>query len=84
MTHRASLVVLLAGLALIGSPGAVGGGEADAGELRAFERPKRGSDVLRAPVAAFLRVIDSRRIAVYQDRRGRRTTLFVAKTRTQL
>ncbi len=29
-------------------------------------------------------MIDSRRIAVYQDRRGRRATLFVAKTRTQL
>jgi len=29
-------------------------------------------------------VTDSRRVAIYKDRRGRRATLYVAKTRTQL
>ncbi len=41
MTRSSSLIVLLASLALIGSSGAAGGGNLDAGELRAFERPKR-------------------------------------------
>lgn len=76
-------VLALLGLLLVTGAAAAGNGRS-AEELRAFERPKRESDVLRAPVAAYLRVIDSRRIAVYQDRRGRRAMLFVAKTRTQL
>lgn len=85
MTHWTRFVLPLAALCLVSSAGAfVGERAAGADELRAFERAKRETDVLRAPVAANLRVIDSRRIAVHQDRRGRRATLYVAKTRTQL
>jgi len=59
----------------------IDGGES---ELRAFERAKRPNDVLRGSFARHFRVTDSRRIAAHQDRRGRRATLYVAKTRTQL
>lgn len=77
-----ALVFLLGLLLVTAATAADNGGTED--ELQAFERPKRESDVLRAPVAAHLRLTDSRRIAVYEDRRGRRATLFVAKTRTDL
>lgn len=74
-------VPVLLGLLIAGTATAAGSSPP---ELRAFERPKRESDVLRASVTAHLRVVDSRRIAAYEDRRGRRATLFVAKTRTEL
>jgi hypothetical protein len=57
--------------------------------LRAFQRAKRPSDVLRAAFTKHLHIvggpiIDSRRVATHVDRRGRRATLFVAKSRSEL
>jgi hypothetical protein len=54
------------------------------GELRAFERAKRPTDALRGSFARAFEIVDSRRVAVFIDRRGRRSSLYVAKTRTQL
>jgi len=53
-------------------------------ELRAFERAKRPTDVVPVGVGRALTFTDSRRIVTYVDRRGRRATLYVAKTRTDL
>jgi len=53
--------------------------QGDASELRAFKRPKQPSDVLSGRFADHLEITDSRRIATYVDRRGRRATLYVAK-----
>jgi hypothetical protein len=75
-------LLALAALCAVAAAGA--SGAAVEPELRAFERPKRATDVLRGSFARHFRVTDSRRIATYTDRRGRRTDLYVAKTRTQL
>jgi hypothetical protein len=56
------------------------GREADVTELRAFERAKLPTDVLRGRFADHLQITDSRRIAIYIDRRSRRATLYVAKS----
>ena len=52
--------------------------------MRAFERPKRPADILRGSFTRAFEIVDSRRVAVFTDSRGRRSTLYVAKTRTQL
>jgi len=49
--------------------------------LRAFQRAKQPTDVLDGRFAEHLQITDSRRIATYVDRRGRRATLYVAKSR---
>ena len=84
-SRRLVAVIAVSCAALLGSS-VLGTGHAGAGEdeLRAFARDKRATDVLSGSFATHLRIIDSRRIAVYQDRRGRRATLYVAKSRTQL
>lgn len=89
MTRRRTLVLALAGAAfaiLVGhSAVAAAGPRGNESEtLRAFQRAKQLTDVLRGPFAERLRITDSRRIATYVDRRGRRATLYVAKTRTDL
>jgi hypothetical protein len=52
-------------------------------ELRAFDRAKRPTDIVPVKLGPMT-FTDSRRIATYVDRRGRRATLYVAKTRTGL
>ena len=89
MTRRRTLVLAVAGAAfaiLVGhSAVAAAGPRGNESEtLRAFQRAKQLTDVLRGPFAERLRITDSRRIATYVDRRGRRATLYVAKTRTDL
>jgi hypothetical protein len=88
MTRRRQLGLALAAVAIttFACQSALGGARLEGGEpeLRAFQRAKKPTDVLHGFFAQRFRVTDSRRIAVYQDRRGRRATLYVAKTRTQL
>ena len=83
MTRRRHLGLALAGAALavlIGqSAGAGARPQEEASELRAFQRSKQTTDVLRGRFADHLQITDSRRIAAYVDRRGRRATLYVAK-----
>lgn len=64
------------------APASVAATEAE--ELRAFERPKRPTDTLRGSFTRAFEIVDSRRVAVFTDSRGRRSTLYLAKTRTQL
>jgi hypothetical protein len=83
MTRRRHLGLALAGAAtavLIGqSAVAAARPQEDASELRAFQRSKQPTDVLRRRFADHLQITDSRRIATYVDRRGRRATLYLAK-----
>lgn len=74
-------VLVLLGLLIAGT--AMAAGSSPPG-LRTFERAKRPSDVLRGSFANHFGVTDSRRIASYTDRRGRRSDLYVAKTRMQM
>ena len=57
---------------------------AAAQELRAFQRAKRAADVVPPALARHFRVLDSRRIATYRDRRRRSAVVFVAKQRSRL
>lgn len=49
--------------------------------LRAFQRAKQPTDVVPGRFAAHFQITDSRQIATYLDPRGRRATLYVAKSR---
>jgi hypothetical protein len=86
LTRALTFAIAAVAVTVLFGPSALAGSEADTDEVepRALQRAKRPNDVLRASFAQHFRITDSRRIAVYQDRRGRRATLYVAKTRTQL
>ena len=53
-------------------------------ELRAFKRAQRATDVLPASLRRDLRMVESRRIATYRDRRGRSAAVYVARGRGRL
>lgn len=83
MTRRRHLGVACAGaaIAVLVCQSAVAGArpEEDKSELRAFQRAKQSTDVVRGRFADRLQIADSRRVATYVDRRGRRATLYLAK-----
>jgi len=83
MTRRRHLEFALAGAAIVvlacQSAVAASRPQQNESELRAFQRSKQPIDVLRGRFADHLQITDSRRIATYVDRRGRRATLYVAK-----
>ena len=53
-------------------------------ELRAFKRAQRAIDVLPASLRRDLRMVESRRVATYRDRRGRSAAVYVARGRGRL